>query len=143
MADTPALRTYEIEGADGSGTIRIDIPETWKVTFGPVVGADKTSIGRTMAFRAWETETKQRLLLTNVASFRDISIPVRIKAVRKFGQKTWHTDDGGWVDGYAELVERQWLPIDEIDPRPLKRSSDLSTADEELNPGPKRVMRSR
>lgn len=123
LTDPVVARTYEVEFSDGSA-IRVDIPETWKVTYGPIIGAgaqagDGTSIRRGKpsyggnAFRAWEAENKQRLLLTGVTSFRDTSLPMMRRAVRKFGSTTWVEDDGSWKGTKALDVEKRWVPVED------------------------------
>lgn len=109
----PAVRTYEITLKDG-GAVRVDIPETWKVTFGPIAGAKGYDGGGGFAFRAWEAETKQRLLLTQVTGFRDIGLPMTRRAVRRFGSDDWFADDGSWTGKRADLVAHSWQPIDEL-----------------------------
>ena len=61
----------------------IEIPESWKITYGPVLGEIKggdvqrrgsTPVGNCL--RVYETKDKQRMLIPNVVSFRDLSIPV-------------------------------------------------------------------
>lgn len=106
------VRTYEIETSRGA--FRVDLPETWKVTYGPVVGSDKTSVGRTMAFRAWESDNKQRLLISDVIAFRDISIPMKRRAVRKYGSEEWREDDGSWTGKRAEQVQKSWVDMDQL-----------------------------
>lgn len=65
--------------------------------------------------RIWEGTDKQRAIFTNVTSFRDLSIPIQVAAVRKFGTEGWYEDDGKtWVGDRADLVERQWLSVDEV-----------------------------
>jgi hypothetical protein len=124
VTDDTSVRTYEIEFSDGSA-IRVDIPESWKVTFGPIIGADGATTRKSgqynvkgLAFRAWETDTKQRLLLTGVESFRDISLPMLRRAVRKFGTETWMADDGKWTGQKSLEVQKSWVSIDMIDDRP-------------------------
>jgi hypothetical protein len=111
----PAIRTYELAFKDG-GVARIDIPETWKITFGPVAGAKGVVEGAGFAFRAWQTEGKQRLLFTRVESFRDVSLPMQVKAVRRFGspETEWFLDDGSWTGKKAALVEHGWKSIDDV-----------------------------
>lgn len=133
--DPVSTRTYEVEytpepsmyGTKGSvSRTRITIPETWKVTFGPVVGAGK-AVGLGNTLRVWESDTKQRLLISGVLSFRDISIPVTIAAVRAYGQTTWHVDNGSWTGEHAEKVEKRWVSVDEISEIPLS-PDDLKDA---------------
>lgn len=113
----PGVRTYEIETTHGA--FRIDIPETYRVTFGPVVGArTNPKTGRTFqsdsVLRIWESDTKQRALFPDVVSFRDTSIPVQRRQVRKFGTNTWQLDDGTWVGHKADEVEKRWRPVDDL-----------------------------
>lgn len=129
--DPIPVRTYEVVHDDG-GAVRIEIPETWKVTFGPIVGVGK-AMGAGMAFRAWESETKQRLLITGVNSFRDISIPVTVAAIRPFGWPTWHRESEAWFRPEdMEKVERAWKPIEEVSDREIK-PADLLKANETLH----------
>ena len=72
-------RIYEIITNDG--TYRMEIPEDWKITFGPVaIGAGKRNAwdagGGSMALRIYESEVRQRAIVTGVESFRDLSIPL-------------------------------------------------------------------
>ena len=77
MAD----RTLLIKKKDGQ-EIQVDIPEEWKITFGPiVVGASKTDGRIPIALRIYETEKLQRAIFTDVESFRDMSIPIREKRI--------------------------------------------------------------
>jgi hypothetical protein len=76
--DLQPIRTYEVVTRD-LGSFRIKIPETWKVTYGPVVGA-KGDGGQFQgnALRVWESDTKQRALFMGVISFCDRSIEVEV-----------------------------------------------------------------
>lgn len=81
---TAEKRTYEIITHDA--TYRIDIPDDWKVTYGPIaIGGSKRgswdASGGSMALRLYESEVRQRAIFTGVTSFRDLSIPVK-KLVR-------------------------------------------------------------
>lgn len=131
-----STRTYEIEHADG-GRVRIEVDESWKVTYGPIVGAGKALAVGGMAFRVWESETKQRMLLTNINSFRDVSIPVTVEAIRPFGWATWHRITDEWrTPENLEKVERAWKPVDEVEergirPRDLPAQAKVAADDEE------------
>jgi hypothetical protein len=83
---TEKVRTYLILA--GGDEIQIDIPESWKVTYGPV-SPGKGGYGNDLALRIYENETKQRAIFTNVRSFRDLSIPVRRKVVEEVGSSDW------------------------------------------------------
>ena len=90
-------RTYEIVTHDG--TYRIEIPEDWKITFGPVaIGGGKRQSygfdGGSMALRIYESEVRQRAIFTGVESFRDLSIPVK-KLVRTVKANTTKKSERG------------------------------------------------
>ena len=127
------IRTYEI--VTKSGTFRIDIPEAWKVTFGPVIGA-KGYEGGGMVFRVWESEKQQRALFSNVESFRDLSLPMKIKAVRKYGtpDNAWLLDNGTFKD---DEVERAWKDESEVVTPPA-----LDMSEDSPYPYPKSVRKS-
>lgn len=64
---------------------QVDIPDTYKVTFGPafVGGTSAEKHGKIpMALRIYENEKMQLAIFTDVASFRDMSIPLRVKEVK-------------------------------------------------------------
>lgn len=120
MTDEAPTRTYEI--ATASGDYRITIPETWKVTFGAVVpGKGSTTYG----LRVWESETKQRLIFTDVRSFRDVSIPIQRRAVRKFGDDQWYSANRGKPD----TVEEGWMDLDKVNPGFAPEDDDLPDTD--------------
>ena len=77
-----ANKTLLITKKNGS-EVQIDIPEEWKVTFGPVAPntARNDSGNHVLALRIYESNTKQRAIFTDVASFRDMSIPIREKRI--------------------------------------------------------------
>jgi hypothetical protein len=103
--------TYEIKFSDRQPTMRITIPSTWKVTFGAIVPGKTVSA---YGLRIWEGTDKQRAVFANVESFRDLSIPTLIAAVRKYGQEEWFRDNGDWTGELADQVEKAWKPEDEV-----------------------------
>lgn len=105
-------RTYEVVFTDGRHQ-RITVPAAWKVSFGAIVPAAKASSSGYggWGLRVWEATDKQRAVYSGVTEFWDISIPVQVKAARKFGTDEWLLDDGTFKD---EEVERQWKPESEI-----------------------------
>lgn len=109
------FRTLEITRP--AGDIRITIPADWKITFGPVAPGSK--VGGAMALRLWESETKQRACYVNVESFRDVSIVASVRAIRRYGTQDWYADDKRYSGKAAELVERAWVPEDQITPGSL------------------------
>lgn len=118
---TEAEKTYELTLSRGRVT-RITIPANYKVTYGPAIGpAGKAAYGSGMCFRVWESANLQRGLWSDVESFRDVSIPVQVKAVRYFGtsdDNDWFLDDGSFVGAKALLVEKGWIDESKIKPTP-------------------------
>lgn len=113
--------TYLIEFTDGKRK-KIKVPSDWKVTFGPVAVRKSTSLHKDyqnkmpLALRFYESETKQRAIFTNVASFRDTSIEVQEERV------TTDVKDGIMeVDGSRKVMAvktevKEWInPDDEND----------------------------
>ncbi len=113
MTEGPT-RTYEI--VTSRGKQRITVPAAYKVTFGAVVPGAKASgySGGGWGLRIWESADKQRAVFTDVVSFRDLSIPVEVAAVRLFGSDDWTIDDGSYTGKKADTVEKAWKSIDEI-----------------------------
>lgn len=105
--DTPdQIRTYEIVTTDG--TLRMSIPESWKVTYAPVAPGAKSYDGA-YALRVYELETKQRAIFLNVKSFRDLSIPVQRLFVKTKGSDEWKRDNNGNSSSNSKIeVEREW-----------------------------------
>lgn len=105
-------KTLLVTKKDGS-EFQIDIPEEWKVTFGPAaVGMSKVMAGERMplCLRIYESETLQRAIFTDIVSFRDMSIPIRVKQINvqekhgyvefdgKRKQTTFQATTSEWVD---------------------------------------------
>ena len=133
MTET-GTRTYEIVTTRGKQ--RITVPDTYKVTFGAVVPGAKGSGSSYGAWglRIWESQDKQRAVFSDVLSFRDLSIPVEVQAVRKFGSDDWLLDDGSYTGKKGETVEKAWKSIDEIrDPQPNVSDGDGVVEDESPN----------
>jgi hypothetical protein len=119
------LRDYLIVKTDGEEMV-VSVPATWKVTFGPaVVGVGKVSSqyqGKMpMALRFYENQDRQRAIFTNVASFRDMSIPIKVKRVDTQEKQGFTEVDGKrkattfqakvetWVDPYEKMKDEQNL----------------------------------
>ena len=109
MADK---RTYEI--VTNEGRMRMEIPDSWKVTYGPVSPGSK-SYGDGNALRVYENETKQRAIFLNVVSFRDLSIPVQRLLVREKGSEKWEIDSNSRKRSSSVEIERRWVPEGEIE----------------------------
>lgn len=84
MGQEKETRTLLITRRDGE-EIQVDVPVDWKVTYGPAaVGialSERNGKSIPMALRIYETEKMQRAIFTDVVSFRDMSIPIRVKKV--------------------------------------------------------------
>ena len=116
--------TYLVEFTDGSRK-KITVPDTWKVTFGPVVKSLRNTAASVdysdkmpVALRFYESETKQRAIFTNVKSFRDMSILIEEEVITtkdKIGRME--------VDGISKNVSvkaemRDWVNPDSEEDKP-------------------------
>lgn len=130
MTDEIEQKTYEVTTA--RGRMRFTVPATYKVTYGAIVpGAKGGYSGGGFGIRVWEATDKQRMVMADVTSFRDLSIPVEVEAIRKFGaaDDDWYIDDGSWVGEKADQVERAWKPIDTLK-GPLPPADDPAEDDD-------------
>lgn len=136
MTDEVEMRTLEI--ATNEQVFRITIPATWKTTFGAIVPGAKASTGYQggWGLRIWEAQDKQRAVFTNVIAFKDVAIPMQIKAVRKYGGTEWWSDDGTWTGARALLVEKGWVHEDEIMDMPPEEGDEPAAKDEWGDPTP-------
>jgi hypothetical protein len=109
-AELVPIRTYLIETSD-KNALQIEIPEDWKVTYGPVTPGSKSYGGDNYALRIYESDTKQRAIFTNVRSFRDLSIPVRrlIRSVE--GESTWYEDESISSTASQTRVREEWKDV--------------------------------
>lgn len=107
-------RTYEI--LTSKGKQRITVPEDTKVTFGAIVPGAKANgySGGGWGLRVWRDANHQLAVFSDVISFRDLSIPVEVAAVRKFGEDHWTIDDGTYVGKKAGTVEKKWMAVEEV-----------------------------
>jgi hypothetical protein len=114
MPDSTETRTYEV--TTKAGDFRITVPADTRVTFGPVVSvAGKPSYGEGgHSLRFWKGKDTQLALFLNVVAFRDTSLPMQVRAVRKYGTEDWMVDDGSWIGPKTEQVERGWIDFDDI-----------------------------
>jgi hypothetical protein len=106
LADEVVLKTYLIERS--GETIQIDIPEDWKVTYGPVTPGSKGSYGGDYALRIYETDTKQRAIFTQVKAFRDLAIPVRRLVRSTEGESSWSEDENSSSTSSKVQVHEEW-----------------------------------
>ena len=88
--------------------LRIAVPASWKVTFGPT-GPPKPVDHEYRHQRAWvlrfyEAENRQRACFTNVIEFYDLSLPIDVLVLSNDGGKTaWVPTAHGFADLPKEL----------------------------------------
>lgn len=102
----------------GEGDFIIEVPATWKLTFGYVNPAvTERGYGGQSAhcLRVYEAE-KLRAVYANVTSFRDLSIPLARKSNRETGQTTWERDDSSYEETKRIERETEWHEEDEEAP---------------------------
>lgn len=101
------MKTYIIERVKNSGngleTLKLEVPDEWKVTFGPVVvprgGPRQNTYGQGQmpwALRFYESENRQRAIFMNVVNFIDQSINVE--------KLTHETVDGVEMPEWREYI---------------------------------------
>lgn len=114
------MRTLLITQKNGDET-QIDVPETWKITFGPAVVGMPKSEGRVpMALRIYETEKLQRAIFTDVTSFRDMSIPIRVKKVNVQEKDGFMECEGVRKRTTFQASTTEWInPDEEVEDKPL------------------------
>ena len=79
MSKPVKLTTYFVERSDGRHQ-KVTVPSSWKVTFGPLTpGSKNYDGGAKPVLRFYESANKQRMVITNVLSFRDMSVSVEEK----------------------------------------------------------------
>lgn len=106
-------KTYILELRNGKQR-KLDVPEDWKVTFGPLIPGDRGGNG-TLALRFYEGKDKQRAIFTDVASFRDASIPILEKFTKTQSKRhTKHTPEGA-KDFVVEARMTGWRDPDAPD----------------------------
>lgn len=103
---TAAIRTYEIVA--NNDTFQIDVPETFRVTYAPVVMGQKGYGGSEMALRFYEAENKQRAIFVGVKSFRDLSLPLRRKVRTVEGKREFKVGPDGSELHEQETIDEEW-----------------------------------
>ena len=104
MTEEVTIKTYLIK-TSRDGELQIDIPDNWKVTYGPVSPGARNG---ELALRIYEAETKQRAIFTGVQSFRDLSIPVRRKVTSTEGFITWEQNEDGESENRSVKRTSEW-----------------------------------
>ena len=116
---------YIIEKTNGE-KFKVTVPDTWKVTFGPAVVGNRVKPGpqyagkMPMALRFYENETKQRAIFTDIASFRDMSIPIEVEKVKVQEKDGYMECDGVRKRTTFQAKVKDWInPDDERPSHPL------------------------
>lgn len=109
MGKEQDIRTYHIIQQNGD-EFEIDVPGDHKVTFGPLKPGDRFQ--GEIALRIYESDTKQRIVIRDVKSFRDKSYPMRRKIESVSSRKTSFSDGKGNVEGnFSSDVQEEWEEV--------------------------------
>lgn len=106
QADPDAIVRLLVQQQNQNGDFIIEIPATWKVTFG-AVNPGAPPHGRDLhCMRLWEGE-KLRAVYCDVRGFRDLAIPFARKVQAETRSATWAHDSTG---NFKSSFERQLEP---------------------------------
>lgn len=87
----------------GKGDFVIEVPESWRLTFGAVNPGGPTH-GRDMhCVRVWAGQ-KLRAVYCDVRGFRDLSIPLARKIDKEVGETKWTMDSAGNFEGERKVT---------------------------------------
>lgn len=113
MAD----KIYILEMVGGKQK-RITIPESWKVSFGPLVpGTRQVGDGAGGAtFRVYESKEKQRACFVGVREFREASIPIEERIVKTKTQTIHAQTPEGMRDFVVSANVAEWRNPDDTHP---------------------------
>lgn len=78
MADK--TRSIHIEHSDGTATIVEDIPDSAKITFGPVQPG-RQGYGSDNVLRIYTSQSNQLAVFRHVESFRDLSLSLKVREI--------------------------------------------------------------
>ena len=120
QADPEAKVTLLVQ-RDRNGDFTIQIPASWKVTFGAVNPGSNGHSGRDLhCLRIYEGE-KLRAVYCDVRGFRDLSIPMAVKVSKETGSASWvHDSDGNFERNESRQIEASFVPSDaEPDPQDI------------------------
>jgi hypothetical protein len=113
QAPSTETKTYYIE-REGGNDQRVTVPAHWKVTFGPLnPGAKNAAYDQGKpALRFWETKDLQRMVVTNVKSFRDESIVIEEKRTSVKQQVLRKQTPAGEKEVIVEARVEEWVNPD-------------------------------
>lgn len=109
------MKSYIVER--NKETLRVTVPESWKVTYGPIFRGDKNqarydSGGLRYALRFYESDNKQRALFCDVQSFRDASIKIEKKIVTVEGKSEFRANDKSKSSKEEQAVSEEWNALE-------------------------------
>lgn len=88
------------------GEFVIELPPSFKVTFGAVNPGAPVSGRDLHCLRVWETKDKLRAVFCDVRGIRDLSIPLARKVERETGSASWTMDsEGGFERSERREIE--------------------------------------
>ena len=100
--------------------LRITVPSTWKVTFGPT-GPPRQMDHEMRHQRGWclrfyEAENRQRACFTNVLEFYDLSLPIdTLVMANETGQTAWVRTTDGFADLPKEMKKHVHMVADQTE----------------------------
>lgn len=113
MMSTEDKIKYLVTGARGDFVI--ELPPTWKVTFGAVNPGGPVN-GRDMhCLRVWETKEKLRAVFCDIRGIRDLSIPLARKIEKQTGSSEWTRDSvGNFEESSRAEIETSYQTDDDV-----------------------------
>lgn len=114
--ESPPKLVYIVQRS-GAPDFTIELPASWKVTFGAVNPGASSGTGRydLHCLRVWEGE-KLRAVFCDVKGFRDLSLPMAIKVSRETGAATWEKDSNGNFEATEKrAIEASYVADDPAD----------------------------
>lgn len=114
MAEEAAIK-YLVTAARGEFVI--EVPPTWKLTFGAVNPGAPVGGRDLHCLRVWEAKEKLRAVFCDVRGIRDLSIPLARKVERETGSASWTMDsEGGFERNESREIEASFTEDSFDDP---------------------------
>jgi hypothetical protein len=113
MAKQPAQMTTYLVARSNGRDLKITVPSSWKVTFGPLnPGSKNLAANGAPALRFYEKPNQQRAVITDVTSFRDMGIRVEEKRATVKQQVLTKNTAHGKKDVIVEGRVEEWINPD-------------------------------
>jgi hypothetical protein len=107
-----AMTTYLVTRKGGLDQ-KVTVPAAWRVTFGPLnPGSKNLASNGAPALRFYESEKQQRMVITDVLAFRDMSIKVEEKRTNVKQQVLSKDTPGGKKNVIVEGRVEEWVNPD-------------------------------